>query len=114
VIEALRAGTIDVGPLDSYAWDLMQHHDPALAAQIRIVATTDAAPIPFLVASRECPEGMVASLRAALMEFGDLAACASLRERLCLQGFAPVATTDYDVMLRWDAEARAAGYPHPG
>jgi ABC-type phosphate/phosphonate transport system substrate-binding protein len=114
VIEALRAGTIDVGPLDSYAWDLMQRHDPDLAAQIRIVATTDSAPIPFLVASRECPEEVVASLRAALMGFGDLAACASLRERLCLRGFAPVATTDYDLMLRWDAEARAASYAHPG
>ena len=48
------------------------------------------------------------------MEFGDLAACGGLRERLCLQGFAPVAIADYDLMLRWDAEARAAGYPHPG
>ena len=30
-----------------------------------------------------------------------------------LQGFAPVAIADYDLMLRWDAEARAAGYAHP-
>ena len=52
VIEAILAGDIDVGPLDSYALDLMQHHDPDLAAQIRVVATTDSAPIPFLVASR--------------------------------------------------------------
>ena len=94
--------------------DLIQRHDPALAAQIRIVATTDTAPIPFLVASRECPEQVVASLQTALLEFGDLAACGDLRERLCLQGFAPVAIADYDLMLRWDAEARAAGYAHPG
>jgi ABC-type phosphate/phosphonate transport system substrate-binding protein len=114
VIEAVLAGTIDVGPLDSYVLDLIQRHDPALAAQIRIVATTDIAPIPFLVASRECPDEVVASLQTALMEFGDLPACTDLRERLCLQGFAPVATADYDVMLRWDAEARAAGYPQPG
>jgi ABC-type phosphate/phosphonate transport system substrate-binding protein len=114
VIEAVLAGTIDVGPLDSYVLDLIQRHDPALATQIRVVATTDTAPIPFLVASRECPEQVVASLQTALLEFGDLPACADLRERLCLQGFAPVATADYDVMLRWDAEAREAGYPHPG
>jgi ABC-type phosphate/phosphonate transport system substrate-binding protein len=107
VIEAVLAGDIDVGPLDSYVLDLIQHHDPALAA-------TDTAPIPFLVASRECPERVVASLWAALMDFSDLAACGDLRERLCLQGFAPVAIGDYDLMLRWDAEARAAGYAHPG
>ena len=114
VIAAVLAGDIDVGPLDSYVLDLIQRHDPALAAQIRIVATTETAPIPFLVASRECPEQVVASLQTALMEFGDLAACGDLRERLCLQGFAPVAVGDYDLMLRWDAEARAAGYPQPG
>jgi ABC-type phosphate/phosphonate transport system substrate-binding protein len=28
VIDAIVAGTIDVGPLDSYALDLMQRHDP--------------------------------------------------------------------------------------
>jgi ABC-type phosphate/phosphonate transport system substrate-binding protein len=114
VIDAILAGDIDVGPLDSFALDLMQRHDPDLAARIRIVATTDAAPIPFLVASRECPEEVVASLLTALIKFGDVAACAGLRERLCLQGFAPVAIADYGLMLRWDAEARAAGYPHPG
>ena len=114
VIAAVLAGDIDVGPLDSYVLDLIERHDPALAAQIRIVTTTDTAPIPFLVASRCCPEQVVASLQAALMEFGDLAACGGLRERLCLQGFAPVVIADYDLMLRWDSEARAAGYPHPG
>jgi ABC-type phosphate/phosphonate transport system substrate-binding protein len=114
VIDAILAGEIDVGPLDSYALDLMQRHDPDLVARIRVVATTDTAPIPFLVASRECPDDVVAALQTALTRFGDVAACADLRERLCLQGFAPVVIADYDLMLRWDAEARAAGYAHPG
>jgi ABC-type phosphate/phosphonate transport system substrate-binding protein len=114
VIEAVVAGDIDVGPLDSYALDLMQRDDPGLTNAIRVVATTDAAPIPFLVASRECPDDVVAALQAALLRCGDVAACADLRERLCLQGFAPVVTDDYDLMLRWDAEARAIGYAQPG
>ena len=59
VIDSILAGDIDVGPLDSYALDLMQRHDPDLAARIRIVETTDAAPIPFLVASRQCPDRVV-------------------------------------------------------
>lgn len=114
VIEAIMAGEVDVGPLDSYALDLTRRHDPDLAAQIRVVATTEAAPIPFLIASRDCPDDVVASLQAALLKFGDVAACAGLRDQLCLKAFAPVAVADYDLMLRWDAEARAAGYTRPG
>jgi ABC-type phosphate/phosphonate transport system substrate-binding protein len=114
VIEAILAGDIDVGPLDSYALDMMQRHDSDLVARIRVVATTDTAPIPFLVASRECPDDVVAALQAALVGFGNVAACADLRERLCLRGFAAVVISDYDLITRWDAEARAAGYPHPG
>src|ERR1700732_4302904 len=56
VIEALLAGDIDVGPLDGYALDLMLRHQPDLAAQFRIVATTDPAPIPFLIAAPDCPD----------------------------------------------------------
>jgi len=112
VIEALLAGDIDVGPLDSYALDLMLHHEPDLAPQIRTVATTDIAPIPFLVAAPGCPD--VSALQTALAGFGEAPACAGLRERLCLEAFAPVAIDDYSLTTRWDAEARAAGYGAPG
>jgi ABC-type phosphate/phosphonate transport system substrate-binding protein len=114
MIEAVLGGDIDVGPLDSFALDLMLRHDPDLKKQIRTVATTDAAPIPFLVASERCPDEVVVALQTALLRFGDAAACAELRDRLCLQSFAPVAIEDYGLMLRWDAEARAAGYVQPG
>ena len=114
VIEALLAGDIDVGPLDSYALDLMLRHERDLAPQIRIVSTTDIAPIPFLVAAPGCPEDIVSALQTALAAFGEAPACAGLRERLCLEAFAPVAIDDYSLMTRWDAEARAAGYGAPG
>ena len=42
MIEALLADEIDIGPLDSYALDLMLRHQPDLAARSRIVATSDA------------------------------------------------------------------------
>jgi len=114
VIEAVLAGAIDVGPLDGYALDLMLRHRPELAARIRVVASTDAAPIPFLVASPQCPPNVVAALRSALLTFGDEARCADLREKLCLQGFAPVRVADYDVVAGWETEADAAGYGLPG
>jgi hypothetical protein len=56
----------------------------------------------------------VSALQASLAAFGDAQSCAGLRERLCLQAFAPVATDDYRLMTVWDAEARAAGYDAPG
>jgi ABC-type phosphate/phosphonate transport system substrate-binding protein len=114
VIEALLADEIDIGPLDAYALDLMLRHQPDLASQIRVVATTDSAPIPFLVASPDCPDDIVSALQGALAKFGDAPACADLRDRLCLQAFAPVVVEDYRLMTRWDAEARAAGYGEPG
>ncbi|SDT50551.1 phosphate/phosphite/phosphonate ABC transporter substrate-binding protein [Bradyrhizobium canariense] len=114
VIEALLAGEIDVGPLDSYALDLMLRHQPELASQIRIVATTDPAPVPFLVAASECPPDIVSALQTTLATFGGAAACAGLRDQLCLEAFAPVVKDDYRLMTRWDAEARAAGYGEPG
>nr|WP_228748041.1 PhnD/SsuA/transferrin family substrate-binding protein [Bradyrhizobium sp. BR 10289] len=114
VVAALLDGEVDVGPLDSYALDLMLRHDPLLGSRIRIVATTDLAPIPFLVAAAACLDEVVAKLQAALWTFATAPACASLRDRLCLDAFAAVELADYELTLRWDAEARAAGYAKPG
>jgi ABC-type phosphate/phosphonate transport system substrate-binding protein len=114
VIEALLADEIDIGPLDSYALDLMLRHQPDLASQIRVVTTTDSAPVPFLIANPVCPDDVISELQAALAAFGDAPVCADLRDRLCLEAFAPVVIDDYSLMTRWDAEARAAGYGAPG
>ncbi len=113
MIDAILTGDIDVGPLDGYALDLMKRHDPDLATRIRTVATTDAAPIPFLIASRDCPDEIVARLRSALLAVGDAEDCAALRDDLCLAGFAPVAEADYAQIAAWDAEAHAASYDRP-
>jgi ABC-type phosphate/phosphonate transport system substrate-binding protein len=113
VLDAILAGEIDVGPLDGYALDLIKRHEPALAARIRIVATTDAAPIPFLIASPDCPDEIVARLRSTLATLGEDAASAELRDELCLAKFVPVVEADYDRIAMWDQEARAAGYGRP-
>jgi ABC-type phosphate/phosphonate transport system substrate-binding protein len=113
VIDALLAGDIDIGPLDGYALELMRYYQPELGSKIRVVATTDPAPIPFLVASSSCPDDVVSRLQAALATFADAPACSGLRERLRLEAFVPVVLEDYSLVLRWDSEARAAGYPQP-
>ena len=40
VIEALLAGEIDIGPLDSYFYDLLLAAEPETAARLRIIETT--------------------------------------------------------------------------
>ena len=113
VLDAVLACDIDVGPLDSYGLDLMLRHEPELRRLIRIVATTDPAPIPFLVASAGCPDGIVDRLRTALQEFGEAAECATLRGQLGLVKFVPVSRRDYGLISHWARQAEAAGYDRP-
>ena len=110
VVDALLAGQIDVGPLDGYALDLMRRHDPAFVRGVRVIESTAHAPAPPLVAGSHCPDDVVARLRAALT------ACdkAQFGNALCLAGFAPAQAADYELLLRWEREAEAAGYPAPG
>jgi ABC-type phosphate/phosphonate transport system substrate-binding protein len=113
VLDSVLAGDIDVGPVDAYALDLMLRHEPELSQRIRIVATTDPAPLPFLVASPDCPDHIVDRLRSSLIEFGDAGECAILREQLALAKFVPVLIRDYDLILHWATEAEAVGYDRP-
>ena len=114
VIDAVLAGEIDVGPVDGYNLDILRRHEPDLVARLRIVATTDPAPAPLLVAGPDCPPQAAAALRQALLAFGEAPETANLRDALCLSRFAAAAPEDYDQTLAWDREAAAAGYALPG
>lgn len=103
VIDALAAGTIDVGPLDSYYHDLLRAHEPALAAKVRVVASTGAMPIPPLVATARLSAAQLQALRDALRQAGAADELAALRARLLLCGFAVPDASDYDML---DAIAR--------
>src|SRR2546426_3494017 len=41
VVAAIVAGEADVGPVDSYAHDLLRLHEPRLTAQVRTIASTE-------------------------------------------------------------------------
>ena len=95
VIEALVAGRIDVGPLDSYYHDLLRRHEPGFAAQVRTLCSTPALPIPPLVATAALSEATVARLRAGLLATASATALKPLMERLLLAGFAFPDPADY-------------------
>ena len=114
VVDALLAGRIDAGPIDGYSLDLMRRDPADPAHRLRVVASTDFAPIPFLVASPRAPEAAVGRLRAAFLAVAGEPALAAIRERLLLAGFAPVDPSAYDVLTDWDRAALEAGYAAPG
>ena len=95
VVDALVDGRIDVGPLDSYSHDLLEHLEPDYARQIRVIATTGWTPIPAFVATADIDADLQSRLRAALIETALAPELAVVRAALLLRGFAIAAPEDY-------------------
>ena len=111
VAEAVIAGEADVGPLDSYAHDLIRAHEPELAAQLRTIATTPPTPIPPLVAAPGIATADVERLRAALLDIAEADELRSIRCALLLDRFVLVEPEDYGALRE---RARAADrYDYP-
>ncbi|MBC7802480.1 MAG: PhnD/SsuA/transferrin family substrate-binding protein [Candidatus Parcubacteria bacterium] len=106
VIEAVAAGRVDVGPLDSYYFDLMRRSDPEFAAGVRVLATTDAAPIPPLVATGALGEGELGRLRSALLDVEKAPELELERDLLLLKRFAVPPDAHYRAFDRILEEAR--------
>jgi len=111
VAEAIIAGEADVGPLDSYAHDLIRAHEPELAARLKTMATTPRAPIPPLVAAPGIAAADVERLRAALLDIAQADELRSIRSALLLDGFVLVEPEDYGVLLERARVADRYGYP---
>jgi ABC-type phosphate/phosphonate transport system substrate-binding protein len=114
VVEALLAERIDIGPLDSYFYDLLLVAEPETAARLRIVATTAPRPMPLLVASQAVENEVVASLQQALLAIADDPAGHEILARLRLTGFQGVEAESYRILVREAQAADAAGYTQPG
>lgn len=99
VIEALVSRVIDAGPLDSYYHDLLKRNDPVFAAQVQLVASTAAMPIPPLVATAALSGNELSQLQAALLAVSTRPELAPVLERLQLSGFALPEPDSYDVLV---------------
>jgi ABC-type phosphate/phosphonate transport system substrate-binding protein len=113
IVDALTAGSIDVGPLDSYWHLLLRKHMPALAAGIRAVDHTATAPAPPFVCAAGFPAAAAERLAEAFAAASGRPWFAALAEPLCLAGFARCRRDDFAVTLARAAEAEAAGYSLP-
>ena len=70
-MQARRAGDIDVGPRDSFAWALMVRHETTMGVALRVIDTTDPTPMPFLAAAPVVDPAIVERLRSTLLRFDD-------------------------------------------
>jgi ABC-type phosphate/phosphonate transport system substrate-binding protein len=113
ILDSVREGRIDIGPLDAYWHILLARHAPQLVADIRVLTSTELAPIPAFVASAGRPEEEILRLRAAFRSASSQAWFAPLGDVLLLEGFAVVSEASYAPLLEWDRAAIAAGYALP-
>ncbi len=113
ILDAVLDGSIDVGPLDAYWHMLIAKYRPELTAGIRVVESTAVAPMPAFVAAPSLAARDVAALREAFAAAHAAPWFADLAAALRLHRFLPVTRDDYAPTMRWDTEAKAAGYELP-
>ena len=113
ILDAVREGRIDVGPLDAYWHMLIAKHNPTLTAGVRVLDSTDVATLPAFVTAASTPAAAVDALRVAFADASRRAWFDEHADALLIDGFAPVDTTYYARTLEWDREAKAAGYAYP-
>jgi len=109
IVDAVIAGRIDVGPLDSYVHDLIDNLEPETGRQLRVVATTRASPIPLFVATAPIDPKQVRNLQGAFRAAIETDELKPERDMLLLADFVIPQREPYDA-LRRRADA-AASYP---
>jgi len=113
VLDSVREGRIDIGPLDAYWHLLLARHAPQLTSGIRVLESTAVAPMPAFVAAAGTPPEVVRKLRAAFSAAATRPWFATLADELLLEGFAAVSAATFAPLLEWDRLARSAGYEQP-
>jgi ABC-type phosphate/phosphonate transport system substrate-binding protein len=113
ILDAVLAGDIDVGPLDAFWHMLIQKYRPELTQGIRVIESTDLAPMPAFVASPTMASGAIARLKRAFVEASTRPWFPPLAAALLIEGFVAVEQNDFARTLAWDSEARAANYLFP-
>jgi len=112
VIDAVLAGEIDVGPLDSYVHDLLRRRDPATTSRLRVVESTAMTPIPPLIASPLVDDETALRVRETLLACDGEKMRAAL-DALLISRFAEADASAYDLYPRWAREADAGGVRAP-
>jgi ABC-type phosphate/phosphonate transport system substrate-binding protein len=113
VLDAVRAGDIDIGPLDAYWHMLIRRWRPEIAGGVRVLESTERAPMPAFVAAPALPAAAAEALRAAFSAAASRSWFAPLGDALLIDGFHAVTLATFQPTLAWHDDALRAGYPEP-
>jgi len=113
LFESVCDGTIDVAAVDAYWHLLLRHHQPELAARVRVVESTATAPLPAFVASPAVPGEIIDRLAVGFRSAQDQPWFRPLAEPIMIVGFAASCLDDFSIMRTRDLEANRAGYSLP-
>jgi ABC-type phosphate/phosphonate transport system substrate-binding protein len=113
LFDSVCDGTIDVGPVDAYWHLLLRHHEPELAARVRVIESTATAPIPSLVASPAVPREIIDRLAASFASASQQPWFHPLAAPIMITGFEACALGDFDIIRAREEEAIRTGYPLP-
>ena len=110
VLDALAKGEADIAAVDGFALDLLRHHDPGSANRVRVIATTEAAPIPPMVTSLGADDAARERLVDALLSVETAPEMEATREALLLRRFEPMAPETFTELVERERAAERAGY----
>ena len=108
ILDEVREGTLDIGPLDAYWHMLIAKHAPDVVAGIRVLTSTQTAPMPAFVAGPDVPTQIVTRLRESFAQAFAAPWFPALGEALCLRASRPSITA---VSLRPCAGMRTRAPP---
>ena len=113
VLDAVRDGDIDVGPLDAFWHMLIRRYRPDLTAGVRAVESTATAPMPAFVAAPAMPSAAIEALRAAFVSAASRPWFAPLADALLIDGFAPATRESFAQTMLWHDAALREDYAEP-
>ncbi|MGH8302718.1 MAG: phosphate/phosphite/phosphonate ABC transporter substrate-binding protein [Steroidobacteraceae bacterium] len=113
VLDAVRERRIDVGPLDAYWHMLIARHAPKVVEGVRVLASTELAPMPAFVAAADMPAAAVGRLRHAFTGAATKPWFAEFADPLMIEGFSETTRAVFDLALKWNQDAMTAAYPAP-
>ncbi|ORE90464.1 PhnD/SsuA/transferrin family substrate-binding protein [Aurantimonas sp. 22II-16-19i] len=110
-LDHVGRGEADVAAIDCVSFGLAARHRPALVAGLRVIGETATSPaLPFVTRAGASTQEVAALRRALAGAIADPDAAEAVAA-LGLIGIEPVETSDYAVVLDYEREAVAAGYP---
>lgn len=107
----VQGGGADAASIDCVTWAFAGDYAPDLVSGLRVLVQTASSPALPFVTGVATPPALAAALQRALMTIGSDPAYRAIRAPLRLASIGLVPQEAYAILLRYEEEAVAAGYP---